>query len=112
MARRFNLSYPTRAVVTCRTASVRYKAAGLTDVTIRTYPGARHEILDETNRNEVVAELTTWLDPVSGFEARRALFARSLLEYSTFSFASRHGCDKIAVVCHAPPQHHGELGPH
>jgi hypothetical protein len=39
-------------------------AAGLTDVTIRTYPGARHEILDETNRNEVVAELTTWLDPV------------------------------------------------
>jgi alpha-beta hydrolase superfamily lysophospholipase len=64
VARRFNLSYPTRAVVTCRTASVRYKAAGLTDVTIRTYPGARHEILDETNRNEVVAELTTWLDPV------------------------------------------------
>jgi hypothetical protein len=49
---------------------------------------------------------------VSGFEARRALFARSLLEYSTFSFARRHGCDKIAVVCHAPPQHHGELGPH
>jgi alpha-beta hydrolase superfamily lysophospholipase len=42
----------------------RYKAAGLTDVTIRTYPGARHEILNETNRDEVIAELTSWLDRV------------------------------------------------
>jgi len=32
----------------------RYRAAGLTDVTVRTYHGARHEILNETNRNEVV----------------------------------------------------------
>jgi len=31
---------------------------------------------------------------VSDLEACRALFARSLLEYSTFSFASRHGCSK------------------
>ena len=28
----------------------RYQAAGLTDMTIRIYPGARHEILNETNR--------------------------------------------------------------
>jgi len=42
----------------------RYKAAGLTDVTVRTYPGARHEILNETNRDEVIAELTGWLDRV------------------------------------------------
>jgi alpha-beta hydrolase superfamily lysophospholipase len=42
----------------------RYKAAGLTDVTIRTYPGARHEILNEINRDEVIAELTSWLDRV------------------------------------------------
>ena len=42
----------------------RYKAAGLTDVTIRTYPAARHEILNETNRDEVIAELTRWLDRV------------------------------------------------
>ena len=41
-----------------------YKAAGLTDVTIRTYPGARHEILNEINRDEVIAELTSWLDRV------------------------------------------------
>ena len=42
----------------------RYKAAGLTDVTIRTYPAGRHEILNETNRDEVIAELTSWLDRV------------------------------------------------
>jgi len=42
----------------------RYAAAGLTDVTVRVYPGARHEILNETNRDEIIAELTTWLDRV------------------------------------------------
>ena len=42
----------------------RYEAAGLTDVTVRTYPDARHEILNETNRDEVIAELVSWLDRV------------------------------------------------
>jgi alpha-beta hydrolase superfamily lysophospholipase len=42
----------------------RYQAAGLTNVTVRTYPAARHEILNETNRDEVIAELRTWLDRV------------------------------------------------
>ena len=42
----------------------RYRAAGLTDVTVRTYPGARHEILNETNRHEVVASILDWLDQV------------------------------------------------
>ena len=42
----------------------RYQAAGLTDVTVRVYPGARHEILNETNRDEVIAELNAWLDRV------------------------------------------------
>ncbi|GAA3522428.1 alpha/beta hydrolase [Amycolatopsis ultiminotia] len=40
----------------------RYRAAGLTDVTLVTYPGARHEILNETNRADVLADLVTWLD--------------------------------------------------
>jgi alpha-beta hydrolase superfamily lysophospholipase len=39
----------------------RYRTAGLTDVTLRGYPGGRHEILNETNRAEVVADLLTWL---------------------------------------------------
>ncbi len=44
----------------------RYRAAGLTDVTYRTYDGARHEVLNETNRDEVVAELTAWIERVAG----------------------------------------------
>jgi len=39
----------------------RYRSAGLTDVTVTTYPGARHEVFNETNRDEVVADLTAWL---------------------------------------------------
>ncbi|HEY3748305.1 MAG TPA: alpha/beta hydrolase [Pseudonocardiaceae bacterium] len=40
----------------------RYRAAGLTDITLHTYPGARHEVFNETNRAEVVADLLAWLD--------------------------------------------------
>jgi alpha-beta hydrolase superfamily lysophospholipase len=39
----------------------RLRAAGLTDVTVRAYPGARHEILNETNRDEVIADILAWL---------------------------------------------------
>ncbi|HZZ34572.1 MAG TPA: alpha/beta hydrolase [Caulobacteraceae bacterium] len=42
-----------------------YKAAGL-DVTLKVYPGGRHEMLNETNRAEVVADLKAWLDPAIG----------------------------------------------
>jgi alpha-beta hydrolase superfamily lysophospholipase len=49
----------------------RYEAAGLTDVTTRTYPDARHEILNETNRDEVIAELISWLDRVVEGPAQR-----------------------------------------
>jgi alpha-beta hydrolase superfamily lysophospholipase len=38
-----------------------YRAAGL-DVTLKVYPGGRHEMLNETNRNAVVADLLAWLD--------------------------------------------------
>ena len=39
----------------------RYRDAGLGDVTVTTYADARHEILNETNRDEVTADLLTWL---------------------------------------------------
>lgn len=42
----------------------RYRAAGLTDVELRLYPGARHETLNETNRDEVTADLLAWMDRV------------------------------------------------
>lgn len=35
---------------------------GLTDVTMHVYPDARHELFNETNRDEVVADLLAWLD--------------------------------------------------
>ena len=43
----------------------RYRQAGINDVTVRLYPGARHETLNETNRDEVTADLLAWLDRVT-----------------------------------------------
>ena len=40
----------------------RYRDAGLVDVTVRLYDGARHEILNELNRDEVTADVVAWLD--------------------------------------------------
>ena len=39
--------------------------AGLTDVTVVTYPDARHEILNETNSAEVIGSLIEWADRVT-----------------------------------------------
>ena len=38
-----------------------YRANGSRDVTLRLYPDARHEILNETNRDEVMRELSAWI---------------------------------------------------
>jgi alpha-beta hydrolase superfamily lysophospholipase len=42
-----------------------FEAAGLNDVTHRVYPGGRHEMFNETNRDKVTAELIAWLDRVT-----------------------------------------------
>ena len=42
-----------------------YKAfcrAGLHDVSIRLYPGGRHEMLNEENREEVKRDILQWLN--------------------------------------------------
>ncbi len=39
----------------------RYTAAGLDDVTLLTYPEARHEVFNETNRDEVEADVVGWV---------------------------------------------------
>lgn len=39
----------------------RYRDAGIADVTVKLYPGARHEILNETHRDEVTADIVAWL---------------------------------------------------
>lgn len=44
----------------------RLRQAGLQDVSTHVYGGARHEVLNETNRAEVIANLVAWLDRVTG----------------------------------------------
>ena len=38
-----------------------YRDAGLAHVSLRLYPNARHELVNETNRDEVTADLIAWL---------------------------------------------------
>lgn len=38
-----------------------YTAAGIEDVTVRFYEDARHELLNETNRDDVTAEVLNWM---------------------------------------------------
>jgi alpha-beta hydrolase superfamily lysophospholipase len=38
-----------------------YREAGLQDVTLKLYDGARHEVLNETNREEVYNDVLQWL---------------------------------------------------
>jgi alpha-beta hydrolase superfamily lysophospholipase len=38
------------------------RRSGLTDVRLIVYPGARHEVFNETNRDEVLGDLVGWLD--------------------------------------------------
>ena len=40
----------------------KYRAAGIRDVTLRLYTGDRHEILNETDRDQVYADLLEWFE--------------------------------------------------
>ncbi|KGN37522.1 alpha/beta hydrolase [Knoellia subterranea] len=40
----------------------KFRKAGVSDVTTTIYPQARHEILNETNRDEVTADVLGWLE--------------------------------------------------
>ena len=44
----------------------RYRDAGVRDVQAKLYPGARHELLNETNRDEVTADIIAFLDRTVG----------------------------------------------
>ena len=39
----------------------RYRGASVADVTVKLYPAARHEILNESNRDEVTGDIVEWL---------------------------------------------------
>lgn len=49
-----------------RAVADRYRAVGVRDVTLVLYPGARHEVLNETNREEVTADILAFLDRTVG----------------------------------------------
>ncbi len=52
--------------------AAKLRKAGLRDIETRLYPGARHETLNETNRDEVAQDLRDWLEARLG-----AISARS-----------------------------------
>jgi len=39
-----------------------FRAAGCRDVTVKLYPGGRHEMFNETNRQEVLDDLMAWIE--------------------------------------------------
>ncbi|MGI9028691.1 MAG: alpha/beta hydrolase [Ilumatobacteraceae bacterium] len=43
----------------------RYQQAGVRDVTVARYAGARHEVFNETNLDQITADLIAWLDRVT-----------------------------------------------
>ena len=49
-----------------RELEARYRANGLKDVTAHYYDDARHELLNETNRDDVTRDVIEWLDRVTG----------------------------------------------
>lgn len=41
-----------------------FRSVGMQNVTVRLYPGARHELFNEVNRDEVYADLISWIQQV------------------------------------------------
>jgi alpha-beta hydrolase superfamily lysophospholipase len=42
-----------------------YHKQGLTDLTLKLYPGGRHEMLNELNRDQVMQDLLDWIEKVN-----------------------------------------------
>lgn len=40
----------------------KYKAAGIKDITLRLYAGDRHELLNETDRRQIYADIRDWME--------------------------------------------------
>ena len=40
----------------------RYKKAGIHDVSMKLYPGMRHELLHETERKQVQEDILSWIE--------------------------------------------------
>lgn len=46
----------------CKAVLAKYKGLGMEDVTLKLYPGDRHEILNENDREQVYEDLGDWFD--------------------------------------------------
>ena len=44
------------------TVADQFRDAGMKNVTVKLYSNARHEVFNEMNRDEVMADLCAWLD--------------------------------------------------
>lgn len=55
-----------------RSLERRYRKAGLADITVRTYPEARHELLNELCRDQVTQDLLDWLQQRAARAGRHA----------------------------------------
>lgn len=53
---------PIGGAVGGRALADHYRQVGVVDVTFRSYDGGRHELFNETNRDEVTADVIAWLD--------------------------------------------------
>jgi alpha-beta hydrolase superfamily lysophospholipase len=47
----------------------RYGKAGIREVSCDLYPGGRHEMLNEINRNQVLANLPGWISRTLGIQS-------------------------------------------
>ena len=45
-----------------KAACAAFRSAGMKDVTLKLYPGGRHEMLHETNREQVCEDLRAWIE--------------------------------------------------
>jgi alpha-beta hydrolase superfamily lysophospholipase len=43
-----------------------YKKSGIKDISLKLYPNDRHELLNETDRLEVYADILRWIDERAG----------------------------------------------
>ncbi len=49
-----------------RNVEAMFAEIGMQDVTVKLYPGGRHEMLNETNREDVMADLVGWVNQHAG----------------------------------------------
>ena len=53
------------SIVTIGDSRIMISEAGVRDVETQFYPGGRHEMFNETNRDEVIANLIAWLNRIT-----------------------------------------------